>query len=164
MRRCAYPPHSAIFPWVIHPDNLRTLYIEIYRVKFVSGLFLENHWLDFNKTLWEASLPRGDTHIAGFAWFHNLTQSYFSWLVTYFVYSATFVSGLFLENCWMVFNETLWEASLPSGDAHIACVTRFHNLTQNYFPYIYLVHFVYRATFISGLFLENYWLDFNKTL
>ena len=107
MRISSALPGSAIFPWVIAPDNLRTLYIEIYRVKFVSGLFLENHWLDFNKTLWEASLPRGDAHIACVTRFHNLTQSYFSWLVMHFVYRATFVSGLFLETYWLDFNKTL---------------------------------------------------------
>jgi hypothetical protein len=30
-----------------------------------------------------------------------------------------FLSTLFLCNCWLDFNETLWEPSIPRRDAHI---------------------------------------------
>jgi hypothetical protein len=34
-----------------------------YRAKIVSALLLCNYWLEFNKTLWELLIPRGDVHI-----------------------------------------------------------------------------------------------------
>ena len=35
------------------------------------------------------------------------------------------VSGLSLENYWLHFNDSLWEAPLLRGDAHVVGVTRF---------------------------------------
>jgi hypothetical protein len=43
---------------------------------FVSGLVLCNYWLEFNQTLWESSISRGDAHIIGLFRSDNLTQSY----------------------------------------------------------------------------------------
>jgi hypothetical protein len=34
-----------------------------YRAIIVSALFLCNYWLEFNETLSEQSIPRGDAHI-----------------------------------------------------------------------------------------------------
>jgi hypothetical protein len=34
-----------------------------YRTIIVSALLLCNYWLEFNKTLWEPSIPKGDVHI-----------------------------------------------------------------------------------------------------
>jgi glycerol-3-phosphate cytidylyltransferase-like family protein len=34
-----------------------------YRAKIVSALLLCNYWLEFNETLWELSIQRGDAHI-----------------------------------------------------------------------------------------------------
>jgi hypothetical protein len=46
------------------------------RPNFVSGLFLCNYWLEFNKTLWESSISRGDAHIVCLFQSDTLTQSY----------------------------------------------------------------------------------------
>jgi hypothetical protein len=35
-----------------------------YGVKIVSALLLCNYWLEFNGTLLEPAIPRGDAHIA----------------------------------------------------------------------------------------------------
>jgi hypothetical protein len=47
-----------------------------YGVKIVSGVVLCNYWLEFNETLWESSISRGDAHIVGLFLSDPLTQSY----------------------------------------------------------------------------------------
>ena len=42
----------------------------------LSGLFLTNHWVVFNKILHEASIPRGDVHILNGFQLHIILQSY----------------------------------------------------------------------------------------
>ena len=42
----------------------------------LSGLFLPNHWVEFNTFLVEASLPRGDVHIIKVIQLHVILQSY----------------------------------------------------------------------------------------
>jgi hypothetical protein len=46
------------------------------RPNFVSGLVLCNYWLEFNETLWESSISRGDGHIVALFRSDFLTQSY----------------------------------------------------------------------------------------
>ena len=38
--------------------------------------FLTNHWVEFNKNLHEASIPRGDVHILKGLQLHDILQSY----------------------------------------------------------------------------------------
>jgi hypothetical protein len=47
-----------------------------------------------------------------------------------------FVSALFLCNCKLDFNDTLWEPSIPRGDAHFVVLFRSDFLTQSYGPLI----------------------------
>ena len=42
----------------------------------LSGLFLTIHWVEFNKILPEASIPRGDVHILKGLQLHDILQSY----------------------------------------------------------------------------------------
>ena len=42
----------------------------------LSGLFLTNHWMEFNNILHEASIPRGDVHILKGLQLHVILQSY----------------------------------------------------------------------------------------
>jgi hypothetical protein len=61
-RRCAY--HCLV--GVRHLNSeLRPLisYADAYRKIFVFALLLCNYWLEFNETLLEPSIPRGDRHI-----------------------------------------------------------------------------------------------------
>jgi hypothetical protein len=48
----------------------------VVRPNFVSRVVLCNYWLEFNETLWESSISRGDAHIVGLFWSDTLTQSY----------------------------------------------------------------------------------------
>jgi hypothetical protein len=52
-----------------------------------------------NKTLWEASLPRGDVHIISRFWSDDYSQSYgpLKFFIN-FKYIVQFLSGLFLSN------------------------------------------------------------------
>ena len=42
----------------------------------LSGPFLTNHWVEFNKMLHEASIPRGDVHSLKGLQLHVILQSY----------------------------------------------------------------------------------------
>ena len=46
------------------------------RSHILSGLFLTNHWVEFNNILHEASIPRGDVHIIKILQLHVTLQSY----------------------------------------------------------------------------------------
>jgi hypothetical protein len=106
-----------------------------YRVKIVSALLLYNYWLKFNDTLWALSIPRGDAHIVPLFWSETSTQSYGPWLVMQYAYRAKIVPALLLCNYWLEFNKTLWEPSIPRGDAHIISLFRLDKLTQSYGPW-----------------------------
>jgi glycerol-3-phosphate cytidylyltransferase-like family protein len=134
-----------------------------YRVKIVSALLLCNYWLEFNKTLFEPSIPRGNAHIVALFRSDTLTQRYGPWLVMQYAYRAKIISALLLCNYWLEFNETLWEASIPKGDAHIVTLFGSDTLTQSYGPW-FVMQYAYRAKIVSALLLCNYWLEFNKTL
>jgi glycerol-3-phosphate cytidylyltransferase-like family protein len=90
-----------------------------YRVKIISALLLCNYLLEFNKTLWEPSKPKGDEHNVALFQSDTLTQSYGSWLVMQYAYRAKIVSALLLCNYWLEFNYTLWDPSIPRENAHI---------------------------------------------
>jgi hypothetical protein len=87
--------------------------------KIVSTLLFCNYWLEFNKTLLQPLIPRGDAHIVGLFLSDTLTQSYGPLLVMQYAYRVKFVSVLLLCSYWLEFNETLWEPSIPREDAHI---------------------------------------------
>jgi hypothetical protein len=75
----------------------------------VSSLLLCNFWQEFNKILWEPSIPR-DVHIFAFFRSDPLAQSYGPCLVMQCAYRAIIVSALLLCNYnvyWQTFNETL---------------------------------------------------------
>jgi hypothetical protein len=133
-----------------------------YRAKIVSSLLLCNYWLEFNKTLWEPWILRGDAHIVALFQSETLTHRYGPWLVMQYAYRTIFVSALLFCNYWLEFNETLWEPSIPRGDAHIVALSRSDILTQSYGPWL-VMQYVYRTIFVSALLLGNYWLDFNET-
>jgi hypothetical protein len=134
-----------------------------YRAKIVSSLILCNYWLKFKETLLEPSIPREYAHIISLFRSDTLTQSYGPWLVKQYTYCATIVSTLLLCNYWLKFNETLWEPSIPTGDANIVALFRSDTITQSYGPWL-IMQYAYRAIMVSVLFLCNYWLEFNETL
>jgi hypothetical protein len=111
-------------------------------------LFLCNYWLEFNDTLFELSIPRGDVHIVALFWSDTLTQSYGPWLLMQYAYSAIIFSVLLLSNYWLKLNETLWEPSIPTGDAHIVSLFRSDPLTQSYGPWL-VMQYAYRANFME---------------
>jgi hypothetical protein len=45
-----------------------------------------------------------------------------------------FISALVLCNYWLEFKETLWEPSIPKGNAHIIALFRSDPLSQSYGP------------------------------
>jgi hypothetical protein len=61
-RRCAY---RWLFPVKHFNPELWPLisYAVCIWSKIVSALLFCNYWLEFNETLWESSIPRGDAHI-----------------------------------------------------------------------------------------------------
>jgi hypothetical protein len=134
-RRCAYVGlfRSNTFtqsygPWLVMQYA--------YRVKMVSALLLCNYWLEFNETLWEPSISRGDAHIVSLFRSDTLTQSYGLWLVMQYAYRVKIVSVLLLWNYWLEFNETLWEPSIPRGDEHNVALFRSDTLTKSYGPWL----------------------------
>jgi hypothetical protein len=105
-----------------------------YRAIIVSMLLLCNHWLKFNKTLWEPSIPRGDLHIVALFWSDLSIQSYGPRLVMQYAYGAIIVSVLFFCKYWLEFKETLLEPSISRGDVHIIALFWSGPLTQSYGP------------------------------
>jgi hypothetical protein len=105
-----------------------------YRVKIVSALLLCNYWLEFNNTLWEPSIPRGDAHIVALFRSVNLTQSYSPCLVMQYAYRAKIIFALLHCNYWLEFNKTLWEPSIPREDGHIIALFESDILAQSYGP------------------------------
>jgi hypothetical protein len=101
-----------------------------------SALVLCNYWLEFNETLWEPLIPRGDAHIVGLFRSDTSTQSYGPWLVMQYAYRARIVSALLLCNYWLNLKETLWESSIPREDAHIIALFWSDTLTQSYGPWL----------------------------
>jgi glycerol-3-phosphate cytidylyltransferase-like family protein len=102
-------------------------------------------------------------HIVALFRSDTLAQSYGPWLVMQYAYIAIIVSMLLLSNYWLKFNETLWEPSIPTGDAHIVGLFRSDPLTQSNGPWL-VMQYAYRAIIISMLLLCNYLLEFNETL
>jgi hypothetical protein len=70
---------------------------------FVTALFLCNFWLEFNKTLWEISIP-WVVHIVDFFEWDPSRQSYGPWLVMLILYAYRAITV-------SEFNKTLWEPS-----------------------------------------------------
>jgi hypothetical protein len=134
-----------------------------YRTIIVSMLLLCNFWLEFNKTLWESLISSGGAHMIGLFRSDTVTQSYGPWLVMQYANKAIIVSALLLCNYWLEFNETLWEPSITTGDAHIFALFRSDTLTQSYGPWL-VMQYAYRAIIVSTLLLCNYFLEFNKFL
>jgi hypothetical protein len=63
-----------------------------YRAKIISALLLCNSWLEFNKTLWEPSIPREDAHIIALLGSDILTQSYaLDWLCSMHIENYMFL-------------------------------------------------------------------------
>jgi hypothetical protein len=79
-----------------------------------------------------------------------------------YAYGVKIVSELLLCNYWLEFNETLWEPSIPIGDAHIVCLFQSDTLTQIYGPWL-VMQYAYIEKIFSALILCNYWLEFNET-
>ena len=52
--------------------------------------------------------------------------------VTHF--NVSILSALVLQNYWLEFDKTVWEASLYSGDAHIVCMFRSDDFSRSYGP------------------------------
>jgi hypothetical protein len=61
-----------------------------------------------------------------------------------YAYRAIIVFALRLCNYWLKFNETLWEPSIPKGDAHIVALFRPDTLTQSYDTWL-VMQYAYRA-------------------
>jgi glycerol-3-phosphate cytidylyltransferase-like family protein len=97
-----------------------------YRAIIVSVLLLCNYWLAIKETLWEPSIATGDAHIFALLRSDTSTQSYGPWLVMQYAYRAIIISALFLCNYWLGFNKTLWEPSIPRGDAHIIALNTYY--------------------------------------
>jgi hypothetical protein len=109
-------------------------YSVCFRKKIVSALLLCNYWLEFNKTLWEPSIPSEDAHFIALMGSDILTQSYGPWLFMQYAYRKIFVSVLLPCYYWLEFNETLLEPSIPRGDAHIVTLFGSDILTLSYGP------------------------------
>jgi hypothetical protein len=118
-----------------------------YRTIIVSARLLCNHRLEFNETLWEPAISRGDAHIISYA----------------VICRTIIISALLLYNYWLEFNETLWEPSIPRGDAHIVALFRSDTLTQCYGPWL-VMQYTYRTIIVSARLLCNHRLEFNETL
>jgi hypothetical protein len=108
------------------------------------------------------SIPRGNTHIVALFRSDFLTQSYDPWLVMQYAYKAKLVSVLLLCNYWLEFNETIWEPSISSGDAHIVALFRSDIITQSYGRWL-VMQYAYRAIIVSALLHCVYCLEFNAT-
>ena len=89
---------------------------------FCPGYFSPKTDLNSMK-LWEALLTRGDVHIFTMFRFIHFSQSYCPFNL-YTIWYWTVLSGLFLSNYLLVFNATLWEASLTTGDVNIITMLR----------------------------------------
>jgi hypothetical protein len=63
----------------------------------------------------------------------------------------------------MEFNETFWEPSISTEDAHIVTLFPSDILTQGYGP-CFVMQYAYRTIIISPLLPCNYWLEINETL
>ena len=75
-------------------------------------------------------------------WSDDFSQSYGP-LKFSIVHIVQFLSELFLSNLLREFNETLWEASLPTGDVHIISRLWSDNFSQSYGPLkLSIVHIV----------------------
>ena len=51
-------------------------FFTIWHRKMLSRLSLSNFCLEFNESLWEASITRGNVHIISMFWFDDFSQSY----------------------------------------------------------------------------------------
>ena len=98
----------------------------------MSGLFLSNRFHECNETSWEASLSRGDAHIAGMFRFDDFSQSYGPFIFLICATKVPFMSGLFLSNRFHDCNEVSFRC-----DAHIVGMFRFDNCSHSCGPFIF---------------------------
>ncbi len=62
-----------------------------------------------------------------------------------------FLSELFLSNLLQEFNETLWKASLPTGDVHIISRLWLDDFTQSYGPLKFSINCTYSAILVRAI-------------
>ena len=95
----------------------------------LSGLF---HWVEFNKSLHEGSIPRGDVHILGVTIACYFTEIWPFYLLSkpYFVRPVSYkpLGGI---------QKNSHEASIPRGDVHILKGLQLHVILQSYGPFTY---------------------------
>jgi hypothetical protein len=123
-----YPPSMESGGGIVLALSLRPSVRPSVCLNFVSGLVLCYYWLEFNETSWEPLIPIGDTHIVSLFRSDTLTQSFGPWLVMHNAYRVKVVSALLLCYYGLEFNDTLWEPSIPIGDAHIVSLFRSDTL------------------------------------
>ena len=83
-------------------------------------------------------------------WSDDFSQSYGP-LKFSIVHIVQFLSELFLSILSLEFNETLWEASLPTGDVHI--ISRFWSdyFSQSYGPLKFSINCTYSAILVRAI-------------
>ena len=67
------------------------------------------------------------------------------------VHIVQFLSELFLSNLLREFNETLWEASLPTGDVHIISRLWSDDFSQSYGPLKFSINCTYSAILVRAI-------------
>jgi len=67
------------------------------------------------------------------------------------VHIVQFLSELFLSNLLREFNETLWEASLPTGDVHIISWLWSDAFSQSYGALKFSINFTYSAILVRAI-------------
>jgi hypothetical protein len=97
-RRCAYRQLVPVRHFNSELWSFISYAVCIYRAIIVSVLLLCNYWLEFNETLWEPSIPRGDVQIVALFQSDTLAQSYGPWLDMHYAYRTVIVSALLLCN------------------------------------------------------------------
>ena len=62
-----------------------------------------------------------------------------------------FLSELFLSNLLREFNETLWDALLPTGDVHIISRLWSDDFSQSYGPLKFYINCTYSAILVRAI-------------
>ena len=89
-------------------------------------------------------------HIISRFWSDDFSQSYGP-LKFSIVHIVQFLSELFLSNLLREFNETLWEASLPTGDVHIISRLWSDDFSQSYDPLKFSINCTYSAILVRAI-------------
>ena len=110
-------------------------------------------WIQW--TLFEASLTRGNVHIISIFRFDQFSLSYCPFKF-YITLHRTILSGLFLSNYCLEFDETFWEASLTIGNVHIITMFQFDDFSPSYCTYNF--YMMWHRKLLFGLYLSNFWL------